>query len=180
MTRHYPVTPERWHNGREGITPGAAEPRKLALYAQERAAACEQPAGLAHERSRAIRGPRAEIPSGGEHTLVLVGDLNHASAHVLEAEIEDLCAAGMSRIALDLRRLASIDWAGARVIVFRSELCRARGHELELIPGPRPIQRVFDRAGLTERLPFRKEPPSRAEHVAVADVADLTARASVG
>ena len=96
-------------------------------------------------------------PSDGMHTLVLVGELSHASAHTLEAEIESLCEAGMSGITLDLRKLVSIDVTGARVVAFRSRLCKERGYEFVLIPGPRFIQDVFDLAGLTDLVLFQGE-----------------------
>jgi anti-anti-sigma factor len=127
------------------------------------------------------------IPPRGMHTLVLIGDLNRASAHTLEAEIERLCEAGTSGITLDLSKLTSIDSIGVAVIAFRSKLCQKRGYDFALIPGPRIIQRAFELAGLTDRLPFQRDtepidtdrPTSPVETV-VESVATTDAKSSIG
>lgn len=127
------------------------------------------------------------IPPRGMHTLVLIGDLNRASAHTLEAEIERLCEAGTSGITLDLSKLTSIDSIGVAVIAFRSKLCQRRGYDFALIPGPRIIQRAFELAGLTDRLPFQEDaepidpdrPTSPVETV-VESVATTDAKSSIG
>src|SRR5438094_7927035 len=92
--------------------------------------------------------------SAWTHTLNLTGELNHRSAHILEAEIERLGEEGVDRIILDLRRLRGIDATGVAVIAFRCELCKRRGSDFALIRGRRAIHREFERAGVAERLPF--------------------------
>jgi anti-anti-sigma factor len=91
---------------------------------------------------------------------VLLGDLNHGSASMLEAEIDRVSSSEVDRLVLDLRGLTTIDSVGARVILLRSKLCGARGMHLELIRGSSTIQDVFDAAGLTQELRFRDPPPS--------------------
>jgi anti-anti-sigma factor len=91
------------------------------------------------------------------HTLILTGDLDGSSAHALEAEIERLCAEGVTGITLDLRELAYIDLTGVAVIAFRCGLCQKRGYDFALIPGSRFIHRVFERAGVTDLLPFQRD-----------------------
>ena len=110
------------------------------------------------------RQPAPSEPSSGAasararaHTLVLIGELDSRSAHALEAELERLCEEGVASITLDLRELTHIDSVGAAVIAFRCALCKRRGHELVLIPGPQNIQRVFERAGTSQLLPFRRD-----------------------
>jgi len=90
------------------------------------------------------------------HTLVLVGELNRASTHTLEAEIERLCEAGINAITLDLSQLSGIDSAGVAVIAFRIKWCRTRGCELALIRGSRAVQRAFELAGVVDALPFKE------------------------
>jgi len=90
------------------------------------------------------------------HTLVLVGELNRASTHTVEAEIERLYEGGIKAIILDLRQLSGIDSAGVAVIVFRSRWCHKRGCELMLIPGPQAVQRAFELAGVADALPFKE------------------------
>lgn len=65
------------------------------------------------------------------HTLVLLGDLNHGSASMLEAEIDRVSSGEVDWLVLDLRGLTTIDAVGARVIMLRSRLCGARGMHLD-------------------------------------------------
>jgi len=88
------------------------------------------------------------------HTLILTGSLDRYSVHQLELEIERLCEDGVAGITLDLRELTYIEAIGVAVIAFRCGLCQRRGYDFGLIPGPRVVQRVFERAGLSELLPF--------------------------
>jgi anti-anti-sigma factor len=90
------------------------------------------------------------------HTLVLVGELNRASTHTLEAEIERLCEAGIRVLTLDLSQLSGIDSAGVAVIGFRSKWCRKRGCDLALTRGSRAVQRTFELAGVVDALPFKE------------------------
>jgi anti-anti-sigma factor len=91
------------------------------------------------------------------HTLVLTGSLDRSSVHSLEAEIERLCEEGVTGITLDLRQLTDIDAFGVAVIAFRCGLCRRRGYDFALIRGSRPVQRAFEKAGVSELLPFADE-----------------------
>ena len=91
------------------------------------------------------------------HTLVLTGSLDRSSVHTLEAEIERLCEEGVTGITLDLRQLADIDAFGVAVIAFRCGLCRRRGYDFALTRGSRAIQRAFEKAGVSELLPFDHE-----------------------
>jgi anti-anti-sigma factor len=101
-------------------------------------------------------------PSGGQHTLVLIGELDRFSAHTLEAEIERLCEAGTSAITLDLSGLTHIDPIGVAVVAFRAHLCERHGYGFALVRGARHVQREFELAGLDDRLPFEGREPSTA------------------
>lgn len=96
------------------------------------------------------------------HTLVLVGRLDRASTHTLEAEIERLCEADITRITLDLSELTGIDTAGVAVIAFRAKWCKRRGCELELIAGSSAIQHAFELAGTVDELQFKEASPTTA------------------
>jgi anti-anti-sigma factor len=89
------------------------------------------------------------------HTLILTGELSHDCAHQLEAEIERLCADGVTEITLDLRGLARIDSIGVAVIAYCCGLGERRGYELSLIAGNGSVHRAFERAGVLELLPFQ-------------------------
>ncbi len=96
------------------------------------------------------------------HTLVLVGELNRASTHILEAEIERLYEAGIRAITLDLSQLSGIDSAGVAVIVFRAKWCRKRDCEIALIRGSSAVQRTFELAGVVDDLPFMESDTAAA------------------
>jgi anti-anti-sigma factor len=91
------------------------------------------------------------------HTLIPTGELDHRSAHVLEAEIERLCEEGVTGITLDLRELTYIDSIGVAVIAFRCGLCKRRGYDFALIPGSRFVHRAFEQAGVADLLPFQED-----------------------
>jgi anti-anti-sigma factor len=127
-------------------------------------AAGDQPADPAVTSSDMSESLRAlDACSGRVCTLALVGELDRASAPALEMEIERLCEAGAAGVTLDLRGLTGIDWTGAKVIAFRSRLCRSRGFEFALIPGPRFVQRAFAQAGADEALEFIEADGTDAE-----------------
>lgn len=89
-------------------------------------------------------------------TLMLKGELDLASAPILEAAIARLCADGASEIVLDLGGLSFIDSTGLRTILSSMSLCEQHLCNFWLIPGPRAVQRLFELAGMLERLPFRE------------------------
>jgi anti-anti-sigma factor len=95
---------------------------------------------------------------GRRHTLVLVGELDLATAPELDAMTEQACANGAGELVLDLRQLAFIDSTGLRAILRVRNHCEAHRCGLFLTPGPPAVQRLFELAGLLERLPFL-EPP---------------------
>jgi anti-anti-sigma factor len=97
--------------------------------------------------------PTAAPVSARTHTLVLVGELTHRSAHTLELELERLYEEGVTAIILDLRQLEHVDPIGVAVIAFRCGLYQRRGVGFMLIPGSRRVQAAFERAGVGD-LPF--------------------------
>jgi anti-anti-sigma factor len=110
------------------------------------------------------------------HTLVLLGELDRTSASTLEAAIEELRETQVSPITLDLSKLTYIDATGVAVVAFRCRWCKMHGSEITLIPGARPVQRVFELAGMIERLPFL-ECPDVAEATSEVDELLLAATA---
>jgi anti-anti-sigma factor len=135
----------------------------------------------ANARTRSGAGePRLVLASSSvwTHTVVLTGELDHRSAHALEAEIERLCEEGVTGIRLDLRELVYIDSIGVAVIVFRCGHCARRGFEFTLIPGPPLVQSAFERAGVVDSLPFHGADGADAPSapLAPAEVQEIVAR----
>ena len=59
-----------------------------------------------------------------------------------------------STLVLDLSGVGFLDTSGLRLVVEQNNRARDHGYRLELIPGPPPVQRVFQIAGLEPKLPF--------------------------
>ncbi len=47
-----------------------------------------------------------------------------------------------------------MDSSGLRLLLRWDAEARRDGFSLQLVPGPAPVQRVFELTGMTERLPF--------------------------
>lgn len=94
--------------------------------------------------------------NGDRHTLVLSGDLDMASAPALEGTLRELCEGGAQELILDLRKLNFMDSTGLNAILKSRALCEEHRCDLGLIPGRRPVQRVFELTHVLDRLPFRK------------------------
>jgi anti-anti-sigma factor len=87
--------------------------------------------------------------------VIPVGELDIATVHELERAIRELLDAGFRRLVIDLRELDFIGSTGLRLILTLDAASRQDGIDFALIPGPHPVQRVFEISGVLERLPFR-------------------------
>lgn len=89
---------------------------------------------------------------GSRCILSLYGELDVASAPVLEKKLKRLQWAGAEAIVVDLSGLDFVDSSGLHV------LSRAFGRtpegRLSLLRGSRTVHRVFELTGMDERLPF--------------------------
>jgi anti-sigma B factor antagonist len=90
---------------------------------------------------------------GGRAILTLEGELDMASAELLEqlADGEELRSEPM--LVLDLQQLRFIDSTGLRAILATLERCRERGQEFAITPGSQQVQRLFSVTGVAEHLP---------------------------
>lgn len=91
----------------------------------------------------------------GVYELRLSGELDLGASPALERRIRPLFEDGASAVTLDLSDLIFIDSTGLAAVVLASALCGKHECRFELIPGPRPVQRLFEIAGLLNVLPFR-------------------------
>lgn len=78
-----------------------------------------------------------------------------ATVPVLAAQIAEVRQAGFRQVILDLSGLLFIDSSGLHMILDCDTEARQDGFALELIPGSRAIQRLFEITCLAGRLPFR-------------------------
>ena len=84
------------------------------------------------------------VPSDGEIVVEAIGELDLHSADVLEREVITLRAAGHDSIVVDLRGVEFIDSTGLRLLIALHRAAQREGRSLSLVPGPRPVQRIFE------------------------------------
>ena len=96
--------------------------------------------GLAEPGGLVVRGAR----EGDAFLLSLYGELDIASARVLERRLQMARSSRAGRVVLDLSGLQFIDSAGLHALVRVQEELRAAGQELALLRGPRAVQQVFE------------------------------------
>jgi anti-sigma B factor antagonist len=96
----------------------------------------------------------------GRHVVVLGGELDIASAPMLEATLEELCAADATEVTIDMAGVEFVDSMGLKAILRGQALCSQHGCEYSLTPAQRPARRVFEVTKLIDRLPFRSTPQS--------------------
>ena len=96
-----------------------------------------------------------EVREAGEQTVVVArGDIDIATVDELRARLEPLEAP----VVLDLREVTFIDTSGLRLVLERHA---ALDGAFALVAGPPAVQRLFDIAGVADRLAF-VEPPGDA------------------
>ena len=91
--------------------------------------------------------------------LVLVGELDIASAPALERALENLAPSLPHRLVIDLTEVSFMDSTGLRALLLAHQRTQASRQELVLRPGPRQVQRVFELSGTIERFMF-EDPPA--------------------
>ena len=91
-----------------------------------------------------------------------VGELDMAAVPVVGAQLDELAAAGFVHLVLDLREVSFLDSSGLRLILTWHAKARIDGMAFELLPGPAPVQRMFDVTGVADRLRFAGAGPMQA------------------
>lgn len=104
-----------------------------------------------HEPSVKIRTEKRE----DGHVLFLSGELDLASAGVLDAAIGELCTDGARHITLEMSELAFMDSTGLRSVLVGQELCQVNGCVLLIGALSRQVSRLFEVSGVGEKLSFR-------------------------
>jgi anti-anti-sigma factor len=103
-----------------------------------------------------------QTSSGGEHILVLAGELDIASVEQLGDAVAHLPMDRTTSLLLDLHDLTFIDCAGIRSIVAIQDLCSKRRCGFSMVPGRAQVQRLFELCGLNDRLGFPSDDPRLA------------------
>ena len=91
--------------------------------------------------------------------LKIYGEFDMTGVLRVEPELTAMLEAEeLDRLTLDLSGLRFVDSTGLGVIIDLDQRARRGDFELEIVPGPRSVQRVFEVTKLTEVLPFRAPP----------------------
>jgi anti-sigma B factor antagonist len=89
----------------------------------------------------------------GERALVaLDGELDMASAPLLQEVVDGAELDPQTMLVLDLQSLQFIDSTGLRAILSVREQCRARGQQFAVTRGTPQVQRLLDITGVSEHL----------------------------
>ena len=86
-------------------------------------------------------------------TVALEGELDFGTAFDVEMRLEEAIRR-TQHLVIDLAKLTFIDSTGLGVLVEANQRARLEGVTLEILPGPRAVQQVFEVSGLLEALPF--------------------------
>lgn len=84
--------------------------------------------------------------------LALVGELDMASAPLLQHAVEDAGLDSQQLVVLDLGGLEFIDSTGLRVILAVRKTCGERGQELAITQGSQQVERLLAVTGVAEHL----------------------------
>ncbi len=77
------------------------------------------------------------------HVVLLIGELDVATAHRVEDELRAIQATDVEQIILDLSGLTFMDSSGVHLIARAAERCMINSTRLQLRPGPPHVQRVL-------------------------------------
>jgi len=99
---------------------------------------------------------------GELHTISVSGELDVASAQVLEESLAEACAAGAKELVLDLGGVEFMDSTGLNAILQGRRLCEAHQCSYSLTPAQRPVERVFEATGVRPALSFRRPTREKA------------------
>jgi len=97
--------------------------------------------------------------SSDEVTVVVVGDLDLASADELGQAVAQVLAAGFTDVALDLRGVDFIDSTGLRMLLSLRNDAKRTGHALTLESPAPTVQRIFAVTGTRGLFDWRVDNP---------------------
>jgi anti-sigma B factor antagonist len=82
----------------------------------------------------------------------LDGELDMASAPLLERAVENVELAGATMVVLDLHQLEFIDSTGLRIILAARKRCQERDQEFAVTRGSAQVERLLSVTGMAEHL----------------------------
>jgi anti-anti-sigma factor len=103
-----------------------------------------------------------EDVAGGKHILVLTGELDLASRPLLDEFLRAVVDDKAAKVVLDIEGVSFMDSTGLQAILAAWRLCAQRDCTLEIVGGSVQVLRLFELAGVLDRLPFRSQAPAHA------------------
>jgi anti-anti-sigma factor len=120
-----------------------------------RARTTTQSDSTSNSKPSSVRAPglriRTEVSPAG-HTLWLSGELDLASAGVLDTAIAELCTDGAEEILLEMTDLAFMDSTGLRSVLVGQELCQVNNCRFVIGELSDQVRRLFEVSGVGEKL----------------------------
>jgi anti-anti-sigma factor len=101
------------------------------------------------------------LVEGRRHTISLCGELEIASAELLDRALADACSRGAEEIVLDMGGIEFMDSMGLNAIIRGRERCERHHCLLTLTPAQRPVHRVLVATNLDKRLEAAAPAPQR-------------------
>jgi anti-sigma B factor antagonist len=92
---------------------------------------------------------------GERHTIFLSGELDIASAQVVEETLAEACSAGAKELVLDMGGIEFMDSTGLRAILRGKTLCEEHQCNYCLTPAQRPVERTLEATGVRAKLRVR-------------------------
>jgi anti-anti-sigma factor len=99
-----------------------------------------------------------ERRDGERSVLALAGELDLATIDDVRARLDALQAERRA-VVLDLDGLTFMDSTGIRLVLQAAQDAERTGWDFSITRGSAPVQRVFEAAGLEDRLPFAHARP---------------------
>jgi anti-sigma B factor antagonist len=87
-------------------------------------------------------------------TLVVEGDLDIATAPLLDEQLAAAEAKDIAALVVDLDRVEFMDSSGLHVLLRHVAYSSQNGNRLRLTNGSAQVQRLFEISGMSEHLPF--------------------------
>jgi anti-anti-sigma factor len=94
----------------------------------------------------------------GQTRVVLIGELDIASADRLEAQLAAIEVDSPATLVLDLRRVEFVDSTGLRTLIAADERARSQGRRLAVVCGPDAVARLLSLTRLDQRLEIVDHP----------------------
>ena len=95
--------------------------------------------------------------TGSTATVAVVGELDIATSPQLSAALRGL-EPGYDRLVVDLSGCSFFASSGISILLEEHARAVEEGFELVIVKAPPPVQRMFDLAGLDEKLTFQDPP----------------------